>query len=114
MEILWNQPGLSIKDVQLRLEKEDKDLNYNTVMTVMTRLLDKGFLTKNVVGRTSLFSPVDSKEQFLEKQSKELSQSLVEDFGPLVVNHMLDALDRADEELIEKLERKLKQLKEGK
>ncbi|WP_248923930.1 BlaI/MecI/CopY family transcriptional regulator [Paenibacillus hamazuiensis] len=113
MDILWAHSGLSIKDVQLKLEKE-KDLNYNTVMTVMTRLLDKGVLTKTVVGRTSLFTPVQSKEQFLEKQSKELSQSLMEDFGPLVVNHMIDALDGADPELIEKLERKLKALKEGK
>jgi len=112
MDILWSEPNQSIKDVQRKLEK-DKDLNFNTVMTVMTRLLDKGVLKKNVVGRTSLFSPVESKERFLDKQSKELSQRLVEDFGPLVVNHMLDALDRADEELIEKLEQKLKMLREG-
>lgn len=112
MDILWTSPDLSIKDVQARLGK-DKDLNFNTVMTVMNRLLDKGVLTKTVIGRTSIFKPVETKERFLESQSKEISHNLVEDFGPLVVTHMLDGLDEADPELLEKLEQKIKALKEG-
>ncbi|MCQ6561308.1 BlaI/MecI/CopY family transcriptional regulator [Paenibacillus mendelii] len=112
MDILWSAPDLSIKDVQTRLGK-DKELNFNTVMTVMNRLTDKGFLTKAVVGRTSIYRPNDTKERFLESQSKEISHNLVEDFGPLVVSHMLDGLDEADPELLEKLEQKIKALKKG-
>ncbi|WP_409343231.1 BlaI/MecI/CopY family transcriptional regulator [Paenibacillus sp. MBLB4367] len=112
MEILWSCPDLSIKDVQVKLEK-NKDLNFNTVMTVMNRLMDKGVLTKTMIGRTSIYRTVDSKERFLENQSKEISHNLVEDFGPLVVNHMLDGLDEADPGLLEKLEQKIKALKEG-
>jgi len=112
MDILWSATDLSIKDVQTKLG-EDKDLNFNTVMTVMNRLIDKGMLTKSVVGRTSIFRPVLSKERFLESQSKEISHNLVEDFGPIVVSHMLDGLDEADPELLEKLEQKIKALKKG-
>lgn len=112
MDILWAAPDLSIKDVQTKLGK-DKDLNFNTVMTVMNRLIDKGVLTKTVVGRTSIFRPILSKERFLESQSKEISHNLVEDFGPLVVTHMLDGLEEADPELLEKLEQKIKALKKG-
>lgn len=112
MDILWAAPDLSIKDVQIRLGK-DKDLNFNTVMTVMNRLIDKGVLTKTVKGRTSFYRTLESKERFLENQSKEISHNLVEDFGPLVVSHMLDGLDEADPELLEKLEQKIKALKEG-
>lgn len=112
MDILWSQPGLSIKEVQVKLEKE-KDINYNTVMTVLGRLVDKGILRKSVAGRTSLFHPVESKEQFHERQSKEISHRLIEDFGPVVVNHMLDALDEADPEMLELLEQKIKELRKG-
>lgn len=112
MDILWSAPDQSIKDVQTKLGK-DKGLNFNTVMTVMNRLIDKGMLTKSVVGRTSIFRPVLSKERFLESQSKEISHNLVEDFGPIVVSHMLDGLDEADPELLEKLEQKIKALKKG-
>ncbi|WP_019534851.1 BlaI/MecI/CopY family transcriptional regulator [Paenibacillus ginsengihumi] len=113
MNVLWESRDSegSIRDVQAKLEKE-KDLSFNTVMTVMNRLVDKGFLTKRLQGRTSLFRPVLPKEQFLEEQSKELTHELMEEFGPLVVSHMLDELEEADPELMKKLEQKIKDLKE--
>ncbi|MDP9700016.1 BlaI/MecI/CopY family transcriptional regulator [Paenibacillus xylanexedens] len=110
MEVLWARPGSSIREVQTALE-QDKDVNFNTVMTVMNRLVDKGLLGKTQKGRTSLYQPVQSREDFMNDQSKELSQELVDEFGTLAVNHMLDALDEADEGLIERLEMKIKQWK---
>jgi predicted transcriptional regulator len=110
MDILWTHQELSIKDVQQKLEQE-KNLNFNTVMTVMNRLLEKGILVKRMEGRTSLYRPVHSKDDFMDIQSKEITHELLEDFGSLVVNHMIDALDEADSELIGKLEQKIKALK---
>ncbi|WP_165998547.1 BlaI/MecI/CopY family transcriptional regulator [Bacillus sp. Cs-700] len=111
MDILWDGPEMTIKDVKQKLDQE-KSTNFNTVMTVMNRLVDKGVLAKRTEKRTSMFTPVFSKEEFLQTQSKELTQDLMDEFGPLAVNHMLDALDEADPILIEKLEQKIKQLKE--
>jgi predicted transcriptional regulator len=110
MDVLWNGAEMSIKDVQRVLERE-KPVNFNTVMTVMNRLVEKGVLKKRVEGRTSLYQPVLSKEEFFDKQSKELTHELIDEFGSLVVNHMLDALEEVDQELIEKLEQKIKELK---
>lgn len=110
MDILWLHAELSIKDVQKKLE-QDKDLNFNTVMTVMNRLLDKGVLTKRIDGRTSLYRPIHSREEFLDIQSREITHELMEDFGPLVVHHMMDALDEADGDLIRMLEQKIQALK---
>ncbi|MEK3778498.1 MULTISPECIES: BlaI/MecI/CopY family transcriptional regulator [Paenibacillus] len=110
MDILWARPGSSIREVQTALE-QDKDVNFNTVMTVMNRLVDKGLLGKSQKGRTSLYQPVQSKEEFMNDQSKELSHELVDEFGALALNHMLDALDEADAGLIERLEQKIKQWK---
>jgi len=113
MNILWDEPELSIKDVQQKLEQE-KQINFNTVMTVMNRLVEKGFLQKRPHGRSSLFLPVQSKEDFINDQSKELTHELIEEFGTLVVNHMLDHLEEADPDLLEKLEHKIMQLKKEK
>ncbi|WP_284639531.1 BlaI/MecI/CopY family transcriptional regulator [Paenibacillus silviterrae] len=113
LEILWETPGQSIKAVQEKLDKE-KSINFNTVMTVMNRLVEKGILSKKVSGRTSLYSPTQSKELFLEEQSKEITHELIEDFGPLVVNHMIDALEEADPDLLEQLEQKIKAMKKEK
>ncbi|EJW18593.1 BlaI/MecI/CopY family transcriptional regulator [Paenibacillus alvei] len=113
MTVLWEGSEMTIKDVQKKLEAE-KCINFNTVMTVMNRLVDKGILVKRTEGRTSLFRPVLSRDVFLDTQSKELTHELMDEFGPLVVNHMLDALEDVDEGLLDKLEQKIKQLKKDK
>ncbi|PJN88618.1 BlaI/MecI/CopY family transcriptional regulator [Bacillus sp. mrc49] len=113
MECLWQKNEHSIKAVQQCLEK-DKPLNFNTVMTVMNRLVEKGVLEKRSEGRLSLFHPVQSKEEFLEEQSKKLTENLLDEFGGAVISHMLDAMEDADPSLIEKLERKIQSLKKGK
>lgn len=110
MELLWETNELSIKEVQQRLEK-DKPVNFNTVMTVMNRLLEKGILDKRLQGRLSLFRPTQTKEDFIEHQSKKLTENLLDEFGGVVINHMIDALTGVDKSLLDKLENKIQQLK---
>jgi predicted transcriptional regulator len=110
MELLWDQNELSIKDVQQRLEKE-KPINFNTVMTVMKRLMEKGILEKRLQGRLSIFRPIQSKEEFIEEQSKKLTENLLDEFGGVVINHMLDSMKEVDQDLLNQLEKKIQQLK---
>ncbi|WP_445506541.1 BlaI/MecI/CopY family transcriptional regulator [Niallia sp. 03190] len=110
MSILWEGKEMTIKNVQQILEK-NKVVSFNTVMTVMNRLVEKDILQKRIEGRTSLYKPVLSKAVFLERQSKELTHELMDEFGSLVVNHMLDALEDVDQDLVEKLEQKIKDWK---
>lgn len=113
MEYLWDKDEQSIKAVQQSLEL-DKPINFNTVMTVMNRLVEKGILEKRSEGRLSLFRPVQSKAEFLEEQSKKLTENLLDEFGGAVISHMLDAMKNADQGLIEKLEQKIQSLKKDK
>lgn len=117
MEILWDCGGLTIKEVQSELNKETP-ITVNAVMTVMNRLLDKGFLTKSSGGsgkaRGAEFHAVQSKDEFLSEQTRVVSQGLIHEYGGLVVSHMIDALDDVEPEIIAKLERKLNEMKSGK
>ena len=101
---------MTIKDVQQVLDKE-KMTNFNTVMTVMNRLVEKGILEKRAEGRSSLYKPVQSRVEFLSQQSKEMTNELMDEFGNVVVSHMLDALEDVDDDLVAKLEQKIKELK---
>lgn len=112
LDILWNDAEMTIKEVQQVLEKE-KSTNFNTVMTVMNRLTEKGILQKRPEGRSSLYKPVLSRSEFLDTQSKEMTNELMEEFGTVVVSHMLDALEEVDDDLVAKLEQKIKELKKG-
>ncbi|KQL37042.1 BlaI/MecI/CopY family transcriptional regulator [Psychrobacillus sp. FJAT-21963] len=113
MDILWNDVEMTIKDVQQVLDRE-KGTNFNTVMTVMNRLVEKGILQKRAEGRSSLYKPVLSRDQFLHTQSKEMTNELMDEFGTVVVSHMLDALEDVDDDLVAKLEKKIKELKKDK
>ena len=113
MDILWNDVEMTIKDVQQVLDRE-KVTNFNTVMTVMNRLVEKGILQKRTEGRSSLYKPVLSRDQFLHTQSKEMTNELMDEFGTVVVSHMLDALEDVDDDLVAKLEKKIKELKKDK
>jgi predicted transcriptional regulator len=114
MEIIWDSlESISIKEVHQRLDQETP-LNFNTVMTVMNRLVEKSHLKKNSSGRASLFKAVQTKQEFLTEQTKEMAHELIEEFGDLVVSHMVDALDKVDEKLLQQLEDKLNQLKKRK
>jgi predicted transcriptional regulator len=110
MDILWNDVEMTIKDVQQVLDKE-KMTNFNTVMTVMNRLVEKGILEKRAEGRSSLYKPVQSRVEFLSQQSKEMTNELMDEFGNVVVSHMLDALEDVDDDLVAMLEQKIKELK---
>ncbi len=117
MDILWSAKGLSIKEVQEILNKE-APISFNAVMTVMNRLLEKGHLQKKIVGRgrarSSYYEPVQTKEQFLNEQTKAVTYGLIHEYGDLVINHMIDALDEADPDLIAKLQEKLNRMKSRK
>jgi predicted transcriptional regulator len=110
MELLWGSNELSIKEVRQRLEKE-KPINFNTVMTVMNRLVDKGILEKRLQGRLSLFRPTQSRPAFIQAQSKKLTENLLDEFGGVVINHMIESLKDVDHELLDKLERRIQELK---
>ena len=99
MDILWDNEQMTIKEVQSVLEKE-KSTNFNTVMTVMNRLVEKGILDRKVVGRSSYYNPIQSRQDFLNTQSKEMTHELMDEFGNVVVSHMLDALEDVDDDLV--------------
>lgn len=113
MDFIWEAEELSIKEVQQRLEK-DKPINFNTVMTVMNRLIEKGILEKRLDGRLSLFRATQSKQDFIEQQSRKLTENLLDEFGGVVITHLIDALKDVDKALLDKLDHKIQQLKKEK
>ncbi|MBP1156963.1 MULTISPECIES: BlaI/MecI/CopY family transcriptional regulator [unclassified Paenibacillus] len=110
MELLWSSEGLTVKEVQ-SIVNEEHPITFNAVMTVMNRLIEKGHLKKQSSGRgrgrVSCYSTIQTKEQFIAEQTKAVTEGLIQEYGDLVVNHMVDALENADPELIARLQEKI-------
>lgn len=112
MEIVWEHEDVSLKRVHNLL---DEELSFNTVMTILNRLVEKGHLIKNSSGRgrnkATHFLPVQTKEQFVQEQTRIVTEGLVQEYGQLVVNHFFDAFEQMDPHLMKLMEERINQWK---
>ncbi len=75
--LLDSQPQMSVTDIQAGLKKSsDSDLAYTTVMTVLVRLYNKGYLKRQKSGRQFLYSCSDGKSSASQKLFEKVKRSL--------------------------------------
>jgi len=103
MEHVWQMGECSVRDVYERLRLE-KELAYTTVMTVMSRLADKGLLIRRPKGKAYIYVPAMGREQYLEKVVGEVMDSLLLTHRDKVLSHFVDRLSEADEKTLSELE----------
>ena len=93
MQATWSLEEPTVQEVVLRL---GKSANYKTVMTVMNRLVQKGFLERRKVSRAFVYMPRFTREQLMARLSREVLDGLVADFGPGVLAQFVDAVAETD------------------
>jgi predicted transcriptional regulator len=97
MEVLWARQEATVREVVDELSRT-RSLAYTTVLTIMSRLVEKGLLTQHKVGRAHLYKPAMSREAYVAEVSGQVVRSLVEDFGDIALaqfSQQLDSLDPA-------------------
>ncbi|MFQ5855602.1 MAG: BlaI/MecI/CopY family transcriptional regulator [Anaerolineae bacterium] len=106
MEIVWQLDEATVNDVLIRLSDEH---HYNTVMTVMSRLADKGILVRRREGRAHIYEPVEDRDTFLARVSREVAEGLLREFGAVAIAQFVDAADAVDPELLAELRRRVQE-----
>ncbi len=102
LEVLWTARGaLTVREVGAQLTRRPA-LAYTTVMTVLDRLHDKGFVAREKSGRAFLYRPRVAREALLaERAAAALSKK-----GPpqnAVLMAFLDSVESRDPELLDRL-----------
>jgi predicted transcriptional regulator len=92
MDCIWRDEEVSVRDVHTCL-KNSRKIAYTTVMTIMTRLTDKGFLKRKIKGKAFLYSPKKTKEQTAKTMIGKIVDSLVDQFGEEAVVAFSDELE---------------------
>jgi predicted transcriptional regulator len=92
MDCVWREEIVSVKDVHSCLKKSRK-IAYTTVMTVMTRLTEKGLLKRKKHGKAFIYSPKRTREQTAKKMIGKIIDSLVDQFGEEAVVAFSDELE---------------------
>ena len=107
MQIIWaKEGGVSRQDIEKALSSR-RSLAPTTVLTFLTRRVEKGFLKVEKAGRSNLYSPLISRRDYLARESRSILDKL---FGGSLSSFALSlsdaGLSRAElEELRELLER---------
>ena len=130
MEIIWQLEEATVGDVLARLGGDSsagpstalrqgsgqgpegasgQGYHYNTVMTVMSRLADKGVLTRRREGRAHVYAPVQDRAEFMALVSRDVAEGLLREFGALAIAQFIDAADAVDPALLAELRRRVKQ-----
>lgn len=104
MEIVWKSKEVSVRAVYDILKKK-RNSAYTTVMTVMSRLAEKGILERMKEGSAYQYKAVLDKESFINTSIKEVLGNLLNDFASPAINQFVELLDEEDPERIEELAR---------
>ena len=103
MEAMWERGRATVHDVQEQLAAADRELAYTTVMTVMSRLADKGLLEKQKDGTAYVYMPAVSKEEFTRRSVGTVLSELLDDFTAPAMSQFVELVGEQDEAAIEAL-----------
>jgi len=104
MEMVWDASGpVTIRDVTEQLSGKQR-LAFNTVMTVMNRLVEKGLLTRKGQKGSYTYRAAVRRDVFLQNITRAVATGLIRDFGGLAVTQFMEALDAHAPEALAELE----------
>jgi predicted transcriptional regulator len=105
MDEVWRRDEVTVRDVLEALNKGRKQRAYTTIMTIMSRLHRKGVLERERVGKTDVYRPVMSRDEYLDARAKREVDELVADYGDLALAHFARQLHTLDPKRREQLRR---------
>ena len=82
----------------------DKPLAYTTVMTVMTRLVEKGFLERSRSGRKFVYKAVAQREEVARNRFRKIVDGFYGGLTGMAVSELLSGDDDVSEDELQALE----------
>jgi len=107
MDEVWRQDGeTTVRAVMEALNAgREQDRAYTTYMTIMARLDRKGLLSRRREGKTDVYQPIVSREQYLERRAKLEVSAVVEEFGDAALVHFARQMNQLDPKRRDQLRR---------
>jgi len=90
MEIVWAQGEVTVTEVRDTLKKRKRELARNTVMTVMVRLEERGWLQHREQGRTFVYSAARPKTVSLGAKVSQMVDRLFAGSPEDLVNALIE------------------------
>jgi predicted transcriptional regulator len=106
MNEAWRHDELTVRELMERLNrKADTPRAYTTYMTVMSRLDSKGLLSRRREGKTDIYRPTFSRDEYRSLRAQAEVQGLVREFGDVALAQFARRMDELDPKRLEELRR---------
>ena len=103
---LWDGRELSTPQVFDRVGVP-RELAYTTILTILQRLHRKGLVSRKAAGKSHVYAPALSREQFSERRAEVLAAAMVK-LGSAGLSAFLSEASRLDPEFLDELRAQLK------
>jgi predicted transcriptional regulator len=91
MRIFWTRGASLVAEIEEVLNDRRSDpLAYKTVLTICTRLDEKGLLSHEKEGRAFRYAPTMNEGEFVVAQSTKAADALIERFGDIAISSFVD------------------------
>lgn len=105
MEVVWDAQWQDFPVGAVHQElAQSRSIAYTTVLTTVSRLYDKGLLTRRKDGRRYLYSPKLSRDAFIRTTTREVLRSLPDVGQREAMALLVERVSEADEAELDRLE----------
>lgn len=108
MELLWQEGDLTVRQARDMLAKQHKDLSFNSIMTIMNRLVEKDLLKKKDQEGLYLYTVKVSKKDFSKSVAKNIFTSILKDPSFFGATGFAELASDLDKETLDKLKKIIK------
>lgn len=96
MQVLWDRGPCTVSEVKSALEDE---MAYNTVLTVLRRLEDKGYVGHQEEGRAHRYHTLIPREAVRESALERITRKVFGGNPELVLTHLVSARKLSEDQL---------------
>jgi BlaI family transcriptional regulator, penicillinase repressor len=116
LKVLWLRGPVMVREVAQHLKRRHKPWAYTTILTLLSRLRDKGYVTqaKHTVGAAHVFTAAVTREQLLGQRLTELAEQVCDGTASPLVQALVNnrQLKREDIEHLRRILTKLDEKEE--
>jgi predicted transcriptional regulator len=100
MQIIWMRGPSLVSEIEEILNNRRSDpLADKTVLTICTRLTDKGILTYEKEGRAFRYGPTMTENEFVADQAAKAADTMLDRYGDVVLATFVDKVSTDPERL---------------
>jgi len=109
LKVLWDEGPLTVRAVEAKLIKRKRRWAYNTILTLLSRLRDKGFVAANKSDTAHVFRAAVSRQELLQSGLSDLVDRICDGTSSPLVHALVQGARLTPEE-ISQLRKMLDQL----